>query len=131
MFGGKNLRELVIDVKRTGFPVKLAGIEFFFDCSVEAVEKYQMKQTKIQNLLDSVDSKEKGFDENFSYLEEAYDVLLEEGAFKKLYKKVPDFFAWIDAYWVLVEGINDRIDQFLKDQEETFQTIADEYLSKE
>lgn len=59
-----------------------------------------------------------------------YDVMLGDGAFKKLYKEVPDLIAWINAFFDLASGIAQNIDEFKKEQESKSTNVQKEYLKK-
>lgn len=41
------MKALEIKVERTGFPVKIAGHEFFFDCSLEHIKEYEETYDKV------------------------------------------------------------------------------------
>lgn len=124
------MKELVINVERTGFPIKIRGHEYFFDCSVEAVEQYRLRQEKLQALIDSIDDKDESLETNLKSLKEAYDGLVGQEIFDELYKEVPDLLAWVNAFWGLLNGINERLDEFYKQQYQINKTIANEYLTK-
>lgn len=123
------MRALNITVERTGFPVSLAGLDFFFDCSAEHIEEYEVKYTEVERKL-----KEFEDDGDIESKKEAlglgYDVMLGEGAFKKLYEKVPDLIAWINAFFDLAGGIAQNINEFKNDQENKSKDLEKKYLKK-
>lgn len=124
------MKKLVINAKKSGFPIEIEGESFWFDCSVESVERFQLKQVELQETIDKLDGKEGTLKDNLNCIEQAYDSILEKGAFKKLYKKIPDIYAWIESFFPLIEGINERINEFVSEQSNTFTSITEEYLSK-
>lgn len=123
------MKALKINVERTGFPVSLAGLEFFFDCSAEHIEEYEVKYAEVEKKLNELED-----DNDIQSKKEAlglgYDVMLGDGAFKKLYKEIPDLIAWINAFFDLASGIAQNIDAFKKEQENKSKDLENEYLKK-
>lgn len=123
------MKALNINVERTGFPVSLAGLDFFFDCSAEHIEEYEVKYAEVEKKLNELKD-----DDDIESKKEAlglgYDVMLGDGAFTKLYNEVPDLIAWINAFFDLASGIAQNIDEFKKEQENKSNNIQKEYLKK-
>lgn len=123
------MKALNINVERTGFPVTLSGLNFFFDCSAEHIEEYKVKYAEVEKKLN--ESKD---DDDIESKKEAlglgYDVMLGDGAFSKLYKEVPDLIAWINAFFDLASGIAQNIDEFKQEQESKSNNVQKEYLKK-
>ena len=120
---------LNINVERTGVPVTLAGFNFFFDCSAEHIEEYEVKYAEVEKKLNELKD-----DDDIESKKEAlglgYDVMLGDGAFSKLYKEVPDLIAWINAFFDLASGIAQNIDEFKQEQESKSNNVQKEYLKK-
>ena len=123
------MKAINIEVNRTGFPVTLAGIEFFFDCSTEHIEKYESKYVEVEKKLKELDEND-SIDSQKEALQLGYDVMLGEGAFDKLYKQVPDLLAWINAFFDLSSGIGKNVDEFKKEQEQKSNQLKSKYLNK-
>ena len=123
------MKALDIKVERTGFPVSLAGEEFFFDCSTEHVEDYEAKYVEVEKKLNGLDDNG-DIDSQKEALRMGYDVMLGEGAFEKLYDKVPDLIAWINAFFDLSAGIAQNVDEFKKSQDKKAADLKSKYLKK-
>ena len=123
------MKALNINVERTGFPVTLSGLNFFFDCSAEHIEEYKVKYAEVEKKLNELKD-----DDDIESKKEAlglgYDVMLGDGAFSKLYKDVPDLIAWINAFFDLASGIAQNIDEFKQEQESKSNNVQKEYLKK-
>ncbi|SET33295.1 hypothetical protein SAMN04487821_11020 [Enterococcus malodoratus] len=123
------MKALNITVERTGFPVSLAGLDFFFDCSAEHIEEYEVKYTEVERKLKELED-DGDIESKKEALGLGYDVMLGEGAFKKLYEKVPDLIAWINAFFDLAGGIAQNINEFKNDQENKSKDLEKKYLKK-
>lgn len=123
------MKAINIDVNRTGFPVTLAGIEFFFDCSTEHIEKYESKYVEVENKLKELDETD-SIESQKEALQLGYDVMLGEGAFNQLYERVPDLLAWVNAFFDLSSGIGKNVEEFKKEQEQKSSQLKNKYLSK-
>lgn len=123
------MKALNINVERTGFPVSLAGLDFFFDCSAEHIEEYEVKYAEVEKKLNELED-DGDIESKKEALGLGYDVMLGDGAFKKLYKEVPDLIAWINAFFDLASGIAQNIDEFKKEQESKSNNVQKEYLKK-
>ncbi|WP_379946466.1 DUF6673 family protein [Enterococcus devriesei] len=122
------MKAVDIKVERTGFPVTLAEVEFFFDCSTEHIEKYESEYVQVEKKLSELN--EDNIESQKEALRLGYDVMLGEGAFDKLYGKVPDLIAWINAFFDLSEGIAQNIEGFKKSQEKKASDVKTKYLKK-
>lgn len=123
------MKALDIKVERTGFPVTLAGEKFFFDCSTEHIEEYEVKYVEVEKKLNDLDD-DGDIDSQKEALRMGYDVMLGEGAFEKLYDKVPDLIAWINAFFDLSAGIAQNVDEFKKSQDKKAADLKSKYLKK-
>ncbi|WP_062052348.1 hypothetical protein [Bacillus sp. JCM 19034] len=96
--------EIKIDIKRTGFPVKVGEVELWFDSSIEnlrhffnveeiAQEKLREAQEKakhihfpdeLENIEDvEIETVDAALDVNKEYIAAQYDIVFGDGAFKK------------------------------------------------
>ena len=133
------MKALEIKVERTGFPVKIAGHEFFFDCSLEHIKEYEETYDKVvQELKDLDENSDEMSDELYiSVLTKGYDSVLGEGTFAILYKDIPDIIAWLNAFYDLSVGISESIEEYTKKQTELLdergkksKKLKQEYLKK-
>lgn len=143
-------QDLVIDIKRTGFPVKFGSLELWFDSSLEnlrrffdfeniAREKLKEIQDKAQHIhfpeevdADSFDTVtvDAAFDVEKEFLAVQYDVLLGDGSFKKIYAEYPDFLALEKALETVGKGIAERVEELEVERKERTESIKSEYLQK-
>lgn len=143
-----------IDLKRTGFPVKIGEIELFFDASyenlatffdVEEIARKKLKEAedKIKHihfpaeLSESNDISEidtKNVHAAFDYKKEEiainYDVVFGDGAFKKIYEKYPDILALETAMDPLFTAIDKRIIEYHEERTSEVEDIKAKYLDK-
>lgn len=116
---------LNIDIQRTGIPIKIAGIEFFFDASLESVENYHLQYDEIIKSIEELPETENVLEDTKKALEKSFDAVLGNGAFKKLYKKVPDVIALRTVFFEVVRGIDEYTESFLqKYQNESEELLA-------
>ena len=140
-----------IDIKRTGFPVKIGSLELFFDASLEnlrrffdieniAQEKLKEAQEKarhihfpeiIENIEDvEVETVDAAFDVNKEFIAAQYDILFGDGTFKKIYKEYPDVLALEQALEPIGNAIAEKINEMEKERSEHVESKKSEYLQK-
>lgn len=142
-----------IEIKRTGFPVKIGNIELWFDSSAEnlrnffnieeiAEEKLKEAQEKAEHIhfpegienyeLDEKDVEkiDAAFDVSKEFVAAQYDILFGDGTFKMIYEEYPDVIALERALVPLGEKIAERIGEMEKEREEEFKEIEKQYLNK-
>lgn len=123
---------LTIEVKRSGFPVVIGGVEFFFDMSDESLtkffttvdllkEKEAEKKEKLEHLPETVEAySEEDFQLVLALRKETlifgFDRLFEEGAFEKLYAKIPDLTALEEAFLAVSEGIEKKMNEQIEER---------------
>lgn len=127
-----------LEVKRTGFPIKIGTLEFWFDTRLEHLKdlanaeqvvtdklnalKEDIIKSKLSDLdveisaettvnADVLETLEGGLDLFTKKMEIEYDVLLGEGAFKKLYSEYPDAKALSSTLETLYEHIGIKLDE--------------------
>ncbi|WP_203334360.1 hypothetical protein [Planococcus beigongshangi] len=143
-------KDLIIDIKRTGFPVKIGTIELWFDSSLEnlrrffdldaiAQEKLKEAQEKARHIhfpevidpedvdMESVDA---AFDVNKEFIAAQFDIIFGDGTFKKLYKAYPDVLALENALEIAGQAISEKIVELEAERSELAQSKKTEYLSK-
>lgn len=142
-----------IDVKRTGFPVKIGTIELWFDSSLEnlrrffnvdeiAQQKLKEAQEKAKHIhfpdeidvdtIENIDIKtvDAAFDVNKEFIAAQYDVIFGDGTFKEIYKKYPDIIALENALDPLGHAIAKKIEEQQEEREKQVKRIQNEYLQK-
>lgn len=125
------MKTLDIKVERTGFPVQLAGMEFFFDCSSEHIAEYEVGyQALLAKLKDEADNEDADLSQLKSLLGDAYDLLLGDGSFDKLYDMIPDIIAWKNALQDLSVGIYENVELYKKEQQQRAKELKEKYFLK-
>lgn len=140
-----------IDIKRTGFPVKVEGVEFFFDASFENLrrffnieeitkEKVKKAQEKAQHIhfpevIESIDDIEvETYDASFDVYNEfvaaQYDILFGDGSFKRIYEKCPDVLALDQALTIIGDLIGEKVEALEAERSEHVESKKSEYLQK-
>lgn len=140
-----------IDIKRTGFPVKIGSLELFFDASLEnlrrffdieniAQEKLKEAQEKARHIhfpeiIESIEDVEvetvdAAFDVNKEFIAAQYDILFGDGTFKKIYKEYQDVLALEQALEPIGNAIAEKINEMEKERSEHVESKKSEYLQK-
>lgn len=118
---------LNFDLKRTGFPVTLAGVELWFDSSPEKLINFLSMEKIVEEKMKVSRNEIKGieFSEEVDVSEETgrkvinagmepvalqYDLMFGEGTFKKLYEKVEDYQAFENALEPLIIAILEKVE---------------------
>ncbi|MTD30158.1 hypothetical protein [Planomicrobium sp. YIM 101495] len=143
-------KDLIIDIKRTGFPVKLGSIELWFDSSLEnlrrffdldaiAQEKLKEAQEKAKHIhfpddvdYEKVDIKtvDAAFDVNKEFIAAQYDIIFGDGTFKKVYKAYPDVMALEQTLELVGTAISERIVELEVERTKLTESKKAEYLNK-
>lgn len=130
------MKALEIKVERTGFPIVLAGHEFFFDSSPEHLIEVQKNYKEFEKGVESIEVTDEDDIDSLdleSYkdlLGKGYDVMLGEGTFDKLYDEIPDINAWLNAFFDLYSGIAEQLDEFKDEQTKKSERLKQKYLKK-
>ncbi|GAK09627.1 hypothetical protein [Geomicrobium sp. JCM 19038] len=137
-----------IEVKRTGFPVKIGEIELWFDSSLEnlrrflnvkeiAQDKLKEAQEKAKHIhfpddLETVDEEavDQALDVNKEFIAAQYDIIFGDGHFKEIYKKYPDMMALEDSLEAVGVAIAERIESQETVRAEKVEAKKKEYLNK-
>lgn len=143
-------KELIVDINRTGFPVKFGSLELWFDSSIENLRRFfdieNIAQEKLKEIQDKAqhihfpeevvvedletETVDAAFDVEKEFLAVQYDILFGDGTFKKLYKQYPDFLALENALEGVGKGIAERIDELEAERKKVTESIKSEYLQK-
>ena len=144
------MSEIKIDIKRTGFPVKIGSLELWFDSSLEnlrrffdveelAREKLKEAQEKARHIhfpddveIEDVDTKavDAALDVNKEFIAAQYDIIFGDGVFKKIYKEYPDIIALEQALDPIGFAIAKRIEEQEAERAKQVEARKKEYLEK-
>ncbi len=144
------MSEIKIDIKRTGFPVKIGSLELWFDSSLEnlrrffdveelAQEKLKEAQEKAKHIhfpddveIEDVDTKavDAALDVNKEFIAAQYDIIFGDGVFKKIYKEYPDIIALEQALDPIGFAIAKRIEEQEAERAKQVEARKKEYLEK-
>lgn len=122
------------EVKRSGFPINIGSLEFFFGTSIEELTRFFEVQDeieeKLQPLLNMRESltKNKG-DITSNDVKELikvsndlnaiqYDALLGEGSYSKIYSEYQDAVQLFDLFDPIAENVAEAIENDAKDRED-------------
>lgn len=137
-----------IEVKRTGFPVKIGEIELWFDSSLENLRRFlnvkEIAQGKLKEAqekakhihfpddLETVDEEavDQALDVNKEFIAAQYDIIFGDGHFKEIYKKYPDMMALEDSLEAVGVAIAERIESQETVRAEKVEAKKKEYLNK-
>lgn len=143
--------EIKIDIKRTGFPVKVGEVELWFDSSIEnlrhffnveeiAQEKLREAQEKakhihfpdeLENIEDvEIETVDAALDVNKEYIAAQYDIVFGDGAFKKIYEHYPDIVALEQVLDPIGLAIAKRIEELEDERQKQVEAKKYEYLNK-
>src|SRR5690625_277165 len=109
-------QDIKIDIKRSGFPVKIGAVELWFDSSMENLKNFfnieeiahdrlnaAIEKAEHIHFPDSIDKSEDlavakknsgaVIDLHKEFIEAQYDMLFWDGLFKKIYKEFQEVFA--------------------------------------
>lgn len=145
-----------IEIKRTGFPVKIGNIELWFDSSVENLRNFfdieEIAQERLKEIREkaehvhfpkgienySIDDFEKkdiekidaAFDINKEFIAVQYEILFGDGAFKRIYDEYPDIWALEKALVPIGQEISKKIAEQEKEREQELKQVENEILAK-
>lgn len=149
------MADIKIDIKRSGFPVKIGEVELWFETSPESLTKYvesikgfkeaekemqeKVKTIQLPDVFDinadniediNLTMTDKAFELQREYIGEQYDLIFGKGTFDKLYNLYPDIEALENALDVVGIAINKKIDELEKERSKKIDSDIDEILNK-
>lgn len=144
------MSEVVIDIKRTGFPVKIGVLEMWFDTSNEALTRFYDVEEEAQKRLNefkkliikaNIDkdiesdnvTKEtvlEAIEIEKKLLEIQYDLIFGDGTFEKLYAVYPDYQALEKAFAEVSKLIEEKLNELAKEREKAAKERAKTYTRK-
>src|SRR5690625_2936435 len=145
-----------VEIKRTGFPVKIGNIELWFDSSVENLRKFfnieEIAQERLKEIKEKaehvhfpkgienysieefeekdIEKIDAAFDINKEFIAVQYDILFGDGAFKRIYDEYPDIWALEKALVPIGEQIAERIKEQEQKREQELKQVENEILAK-
>lgn len=141
---------LSIDVQRSGFPVKVAGVELWFDTSLENIQKFlnieQLAQEKLVAAQEvaagielpyelsaetiSSETAESAMFVHREFVKALYDITFGDGSFDKIYEVVTDVVALEDTYNVLGVALAQRMGELHEERGKATQAKIKKYMDK-
>lgn len=142
-----------INIERSGFPINIGEVEFWFDTSAEALTKfidipqqingrfneYQKELVERYNAGEFDEVKEGVVDAKVAQqaiemekklLEIKYDVFFGDGTFAKLYEKYPDYLALENALEQVDELVAKELEKIQKERADKVNERTSQYLQK-
>ncbi len=139
-------KPIEIEIKRSGFPVKIGSLELWFDQSLENIKRFSNLETIAYAKLKEAEENEKhvhfpeeGIDEKAidaqldadkEFIAIQYDIMFGDGTFKKIYKNYPDVLALADALDPIGFAIAERIEENEKERSKIAQQTKVQFLNK-
>lgn len=122
------------EIKRSGFPINIGKLEFFFGTSVEELTRFfevqdeieekiqplmvaREKLTKNKGNATSDDVKELIYVSNQLNTIQ-YDALLGDGSYEKIYSEHPDAIQLFDLFDLIAENVSEALENDAKDRED-------------
>lgn len=122
------------EIKRSGFPINIGKLEFFFGTSVEELTRFFEVQNEIEEKIQPLMSarekltKNKG-DATSDDVKELinvsnqlntiqYDALLGDGSYEKIYAEHPDAVQLFDLFDLISENVAEALENDAKDRED-------------
>ena len=122
------------EIKRSGFPINIGKLEFFFCTSVEELTRFFEVQDEIEEKIQPLMSarekltKNKG-DATSDDVKELinvsnqlntiqYDALLGDGSYEKIYAEHPDAVQLFDLFDRIAENVAEALENDAKDRED-------------
>lgn len=138
-----------INIKRTGFPVKIGELELWFDSSLENLRRFYDVENIAKEKLSKVHEKAKhihfpddeiedldikkvdtAFDLHKEYIAIQYDIIFGDDTFKEIYKTYPDIVALENILDPVGVAISKQIEKEQVEREKQVEAKRTEYLSK-
>nr|WP_289038283.1 hypothetical protein [uncultured Allobacillus sp.] len=142
-----------VDIKRTGFPVKIGSLELWFDSSIENLRRFFNVDKIAREKLKEAEEKAKhihfpdevtaesvqkmadkdidaALDLNKEFIAAQYDIIFGDGTFKKIYKEYPDVLALEKALDPIGIAIAERIEEQEKERYGEVENKKREILNK-
>ncbi|HEQ1481073.1 TPA: hypothetical protein VD566_001481 [Streptococcus pyogenes] len=138
---------IVVDLKRTGFPVKIGQVELWFDTSQERLIEFFDIETEVNrrlneyekqvieaNLDNEIEGKgvtkdvaQSALDLEAKYLEINYDLLFREGTFAQLYAEYPDKEALENTLEIVCREIEVKLKELAIEREKIVKQKTKKY----
>ncbi|GAB3801645.1 hypothetical protein [Virgibacillus kimchii] len=141
---------LEFDIKKSGFPVKIGKLEFWFDDSHEAMREFIERDNKAQEKLyeikkksdeiqasddDELTKADKAFELKKEELTIQYDSMFGDGTFEQIYAEYPDIreleklLIPIDS--AVGEAVTKRLEEDKKERDKVVKSKKQQYLNKQ
>ena len=144
------MTDIQIELKRTGFPVKIGEVELWFDTSQESLMRFydmeeELQRRLVQYELDvvtaNIDNKIErdgvtkdvvagAIELEKKQLEIQYDLIFGDGTFDKLYSVYPDYNALNNALEQTAIMLYDKLKEVAEQHKTVVKERASHYLNK-
>lgn len=144
------MTDIQIELKRTGFPVKIGEVELWFDTSQESLMRFydmeeELKRRLVQYELDVVSANINNKIERDGVTKEVvagaielekkqfeiqYDLIFGDGTFDKLYSVYPDYNALNNALEQTAIMLHDKLEELAEQHKTVVKERASHYLNK-
>lgn len=145
------MTDIQIELKRTGFPVKIGEVELWFDTSQESLMRFydmeeELKRRLVQYELDVVSANINNKIERDGVTKEVvagaielekkqleiqYDLIFGDGTFDKLYSVYPDYNALNNALEQTAIMLHDKLEELAEQHKTVVKERASHYLTRE
>lgn len=100
-----------IETQKTGIPIEIGELNFVFELTDENIDRFKKVDTSVSKELDALDEEKDSYtQEGKIVLKKAYDTLLGNGAFEKIYEVTPSVFILMKYLIQLVDGLYTEIE---------------------
>lgn len=144
------MTDIQIELKRTGFPVKIGEVELWFDTSQESLMRFydmeeELQRRLVQYELDVVTANinnkierdgvtkevvSGAIELEKKQLEIQYDFIFGDGTFDKLYSVYPDYNALNNALEQTAIMLHDKLEEVAEQHKTVVKERASHYLNK-
>ncbi|GGE47618.1 hypothetical protein GCM10011391_28000 [Pullulanibacillus camelliae] len=111
-----------IQEKKPEIPVEIGKLNFAFTVTDESVAAFRKNAIAAQKEFDKMkesENDEKSLERAKYVLQRSFDMILGQGAFKKIYDMTPSVAYLLDYFIQLVEGLSEELKDLGIDQEQT------------
>ena len=144
------MNEVVIDIQRSGFPIKIGEVSRWFDTSAEALVRFfdlEEEATKRLNEFEkqviesnigkdieekqvTIETAQRAVELEKTFLGIQYDLLFGDGTFEELYRHYPDYLILQEVLENVSELIAKKLDELSIEREKLAKKRIGRYTSK-
>lgn len=120
-----------IQTKKPSIPIEIGDLKFEFQASDESILTFREEGLKAQKEFHSItleEEDEKAVEQAKSILKRAFDLILGDGAFEKIYELSPSVIICMHYFTQITQGIEEELRK--RGFAESVQEKAKKYLKK-